>query len=283
MKILVGYDGRAAADDALRFARALAAIEGAELRVVVALEYAPLPIAVEAYDRALEERFNELFDRAASILGETPFERTPLRDGSPAHALNELAEREGADLIVIGSTHRGRLGRVYPGSVGERLLNGAPCPVAIVPRGYSPENGIEVVGVGYTGSEQSRAALAAAKRFARALGARLRLIAVVPPIPLVPPVVAGISVELEDALRKRLEKELAEAAAEAEGEFEVSTVLVEGDPGAVLSAHGVELGLLVLGSRGYGPLRRALLGSVSAGVAKNAPCPVLLVPRVESE
>ncbi len=41
-------------------------------------------------------------------------------------ALHEVAEDEGADVIVLGSTHRGGLGRVLPGSVGERLLHGAP-------------------------------------------------------------------------------------------------------------------------------------------------------------
>ncbi len=37
--------------------------------------------------------------------------------------------------------------------------------------------------------------------------------------------------------------------------------------------------ILVVGSRGYGPLRRVLLGSVSTQLVKSAPCPVLVVPR----
>ena len=37
--------------------------------------------------------------------------------------------------------------------------------------------------------------------------------------------------------------------------------------------------LLVVGSRGYGPLRRVLLGSVSSELMHSAPCPVMVVPR----
>ena len=57
------------------------------------------------------------------------------------------------------------------------------------------------------------------------------------------------------------------------------TKLAEGDPAAVLADQGVELDLLVLGSRGYGPVRATLLGAVSAEVMRTAPCPVVVTPR----
>lgn len=49
---------------------------------------------------------------------------------SAAHALHTVAESEQAAIDVVGSTHTGPLGRVLPGSTGERLLHGAPCAVA---------------------------------------------------------------------------------------------------------------------------------------------------------
>ena len=56
-------------------------------------------------------------------------------------------------------------------------------------------------------------------------------------------------------------------------------MIVDGDPAEVLAQQGVELDLLVVGSRGYGPLRRALLGGVSGRIIRIAPCPVVVTPR----
>jgi nucleotide-binding universal stress UspA family protein len=60
---------------------------------------------------------------------------------------------------------------------------------------------------------------------------------------------------------------------------EVDSVVVDGDPADVLADLSRELGLLVMGSRGYGPLRRVFLGSVSDALLECAACPVMIVPR----
>ena len=57
-------------------------------------------------------------------------------DTSPANALHRIAHAEHAALVIVGSTHTGRAGRVLPGSTGERLLHGSPCSVAVVPKDY---------------------------------------------------------------------------------------------------------------------------------------------------
>ena len=57
------------------------------------------------------------------------------------------------------------------------------------------------------------------------------------------------------------------------------TETVVADPGEALTALSAELDLLVCGSRGYGPLRSVLLGSVSHAVVREASCPVIVVPR----
>ena len=59
----------------------------------------------------------------------------------------------------------------------------------------------------------------------------------------------------------------------------VQTQTIEGNPADVLVEQSRELDLLVLGSRAYGPVRHALLGSVSAAVMREAHCPVLVMPR----
>src|SRR3954467_13642012 len=60
--------------------------------------------------------------------------------GSPADALQALAERGEADLIVLGSTHHAAFGSVAPGSIAEHLLEGARCRLVIAPKGYAQED-----------------------------------------------------------------------------------------------------------------------------------------------
>jgi nucleotide-binding universal stress UspA family protein len=77
-------------------------------------------------------------------------------------------------------------------------------------------------------------------------------------------------------------REVAEALA-AELKAELTTITVaegEGDAAEVLVERSRDLDLLVVGSRGYGPLRHALVGNVSWAVMRSAACPVLVVPRV---
>jgi nucleotide-binding universal stress UspA family protein len=61
-------------------------------------------------------------------------------------------------------------------------------------------------------------------------------------------------------------------------ESEVSGVLLDGDAATELAAVSAGLDLLVLGSRGYGSVRSALLGSVSRALVRSAACPVVVVP-----
>ena len=88
---------------------------------------------------------------ALTLLDVEDVERRLLADHSPAHALQAAAEQAGAGIIVVGSSHVGRLGRVLPGSTAERLLHGAPCPVAVVPVGFGARGLAErpVIGCGY--------------------------------------------------------------------------------------------------------------------------------------
>jgi nucleotide-binding universal stress UspA family protein len=235
--ILVGADSHEQSWDALCLAATLSRAFGARLVVAAAVQPAPAPIAATAgSEHSRRAELDRIFEAVGLVLGETPYERYELED-DPARALHDLAGSRSVDLIVLGSTHHGTLGRVYPGSLGERLLEGAPCPVAVAPHGYAKHEhlGFGLVGVGFDGGEDSTFALAAGEQLARALGAELRVITVDPPD--------------------------------------------DGDPAAFLATKGVELDLLVVGSRGRGPVERALLGSVSSQLIRTAPCPVLVMPR----
>ena len=98
---------------------------------------------------------------------------------SPAEGLEQIAALENAQLIVVGPSHHSGLGRVCPGSVGERLLCGTPVPVATAPRGFADEApAIGLIASAFDGSPESRRALDWAADLARRSSSRLRVITV---------------------------------------------------------------------------------------------------------
>ena len=201
--------------------------------------------------------------------------------GSPADALGALAERGEADLIVLGSTHHAHFGSVSPGSVAEHLLHGARCRLVIAPKGYGSadhsQDRLRVAAVGFNGMAESFAALDEAARLATKFGGSLRVIGVATPIPA-----AGVAAaaHADAEAGPDFQTQLNEAVAELPPELRAQPVFQRGDPvEKLLEDAEVGVDLLVLGSRGFGPLMRLLIGSVSSRVIRQAPCPVLVVPR----
>jgi nucleotide-binding universal stress UspA family protein len=206
---------------------------------------------------------------------------------SPVQGLHELAESEQADLIVLGATTKGSLELHAVGSVAERLLHSSPCAVAVAPVGYATETrpGLHVIGIAFDGSPESEQALDAARALALLTGAAIKVIGVA--MPAAPPTPAFASLpaprDLDGHYRDALLSQLETVADSLPGEVRAQVVLADGDPADELIGRGEALSLLVMGSRGYGPIRRAVLGSVSAPVLRAAPCPVLVVPRGAGE
>jgi nucleotide-binding universal stress UspA family protein len=91
-------------------------------------------------------------------------------------------------------------------------------------------------------------------------------------------VLAGLNSEAE---RRRAEDIVAEAVAEIRRECPYVPIAAEvllGSPGRRLTEAARDADLLVVGSRGHGRLRQAVLGSVSEDCIRHAPCPVVVVP-----
>jgi len=235
----------------------------------------------EAFRSEWRDEMREAAEATLAEVGDVA-ERVAVGSSSAARGLHDLAEQENADLIVVGSCHSGRVGRVLAGSVGERLLHGAPCGVAIAPRGFGDGDtaAISVVGVGYDGGPESRAALAGAVELARAVGASVRIIALVkPPERLggkAAPVPAGEWAPLA-GIRTELQSAVDEAVAEFPPDVEVSADVISGKAEDLGEQEGVDL--LVIGSRGYGPMRRALLGSTSIPLVRHATYPLIVFAR----
>jgi nucleotide-binding universal stress UspA family protein len=230
----------------------------------------------------------ELLDRDAAEAAEPGFEearealagldlQTRAFGGSAAGILTDIAERESFDAIVIGASHRGGLGRALLGSVGRGLLHGAPCPVAVAPSGYrkSGHGPFGRIAVAYDGTQEAKLALDRARELAEDHRATLRVLTVEGPPTALPAPMAYVPAHPPEP-RKDLDEGLAAVGARVQAEGD----LLGGPPAETLAdACGDGVDLLVAGSRGYGPLARVLLGSVSAQLISLARCPVLVVPR----
>ena len=281
MRLLVGFDGSDGGRDALELTRVLAEATGASVLVVTVLPYGPLPIPYAILDEEEAERARPLFEEARERLGGIEIETRAFGGGTPAGVINDLAEREKVDTIVVGSPHRGPIGRTLIGSVADGLLHGAPCEVVAAPRGYGAEEhgSFRTIAVAYDDTPESNAALERAEGLALACRASVQIFTVA-----APPVAMPAAANYTPPLPPDPGKIVTEAVKQVDDRLAASGRELSGMPAAALAEaceEGVDL--LVAGSRGYGPVMRVLLGSVSTQLLHRAPCPVLVVPRPVSE
>jgi nucleotide-binding universal stress UspA family protein len=280
MRILIGYDGGEGAKDAVELARVLIPFEDGEVTLVyVAGSSWPATLSYEELASGSLPEARELLAEGAKAFGAET--KTEVYVGaSPARVLTEAAEREDADIVVVGSPHRGPVGRALIGSVAERLLHGASCAVMVAPRGFAERRHASpsVVAVAYDGSSESKTALNHAGAIARAAEATLRVLYVEEPLAVMPGIAA-----YTPPLAPNPDEIVAEATA-AVGPGVGTEGRALAGPAASTLAEACEDGvdLLVVGSRRYGPLGRVLLGSVSTALLRKAPCPVLVAPRASA-
>ena len=137
-KVLWATDGSEGADRALPLVKELAADSGGELLVVHCEEVTapyrtggayPAHANEDELKAKIERQVAELSKDGASAALQTT--RTPV--GGAAHAIADMATDNGAELIVVGTRGHTPLGGLLLGSVTQRLLHIAPCPVLVVP------------------------------------------------------------------------------------------------------------------------------------------------------
>jgi nucleotide-binding universal stress UspA family protein len=274
--VIVGVDGRPTGRDAIELARRLVSPAGKlMLANVITDELSPVH-AITPGLMGEREASHELLqrERAEADL-DADVELVSFLALSPGRGLHDLAEERGADLLVVGSCGRGVLGRAMLGDDTRAALNGAPCAVAITARGYAEHPlPLASIGVGYDGSPESEAALAAARGVAAQQRAKLIALEVVS-IPtysftgLTPPALGDTIEALVKDARERLR-----TLEDVEGHA------VYGLPGEALAEFSGDVNLLVVGSRNYGPLRRLVVGSTSDYLERHARCSLLALPRV---
>lgn len=285
--ILVGYDGSELAARALEYGAAEATRRKAPLTVVAAytvpamiypnIASMPEENEEEASLRAVEKRLGEAAGLLRDHAGKVSYRAD---QGDAAGVLRDLSAH--ARTVVVGARGRGGfMGRIL-GSVSTALPAHSHCPTIVVPDHRTEPDGARVV-VAVDGSDAGRLAMFTAAEVANSRSAALDIVSVLP---------AGdewlywypeleLSAEVSGRRKKQLETALeAEVAAVAQQfpDLPVSAEVPIGDPVEELLEATKTAQLTVLGTRGRGAVRSALLGSVSRGVLHHADGPVMVVP-----
>jgi nucleotide-binding universal stress UspA family protein len=281
--IVVAYDGSPHSEDGLALAGVLSEVLAARPLVTTVVLYPDHLSSAEERQTIASEYARKTLEVGADRLRALDPRTRALGDDSPAHALNEIAEAEEPLMVVLGSTHRGPLGRVFLGSVGQSLLSGAPCAIAVAPRDYAQgdEHRLRRIGVALNGSEESWSAFSAALSLAERVHGELIAVAVAAPphYGYEEAFAALTAAEYQSAEHRAAIKLLEQAESRVPAGVAFRATLREGLAERELAQAGEELDLLVVGSRGYGPIRRTLLGAVTSKLLHQATCPVLVLPR----
>jgi nucleotide-binding universal stress UspA family protein len=289
VSIVVGHDGTECSDDASTLGAQIARATGEDL-IVVTVYPEENPIGAGRVDAEwvayMREQAEEANAAAQRFLAsrDVPASFRVVGSHSAAHGLDDVAEEAGASMVVVGSAQRGPRRRVLAGSTAERLLHGASCPVAVAPRALrerAADAPLARIGVAYVNSDEAREALSVAVGLVQRTQATLTLYTVVAPRAEFSPVAGRASeLSLMAAVRESVRSSLDAALASLPEGVEAADELLEGEVVDELAALDErECDLLVCGSRGYGPVRRVLLGGVSRKLMRRAACPIVVVPR----
>lgn len=270
MPVLVGTDGSAIADAAVRWAAAEAGRRGAALHVVHAwvwplmkVRLGPAPDAPPG--AGLQAQADRTLAEAAAVA----------RDACRGLAVTEsllvgdaaarlvAASRE-AQLLVVGNRGLGGFAGLLLGSVSASVVTNAACPVVVV-TGTSNAEGPVVVGVDEDGA--ARAAVDAAFAAAHRVGARVLAVhAYRNP---------GANAAAQSSARAVLHTELA-VAREKYPLVPVTTRLGTRSPAHELVDASEGAQLVVVGARGSGRFASLVIGTTSMALVHHAHCPVLV-------
>jgi nucleotide-binding universal stress UspA family protein len=200
--------------------------------------------------------------------------------GRPATMLTAIADKRGADLIIVGRSDHGVMDRIVGGETTLQIMRLSRIPVLAVPSESETYHSI-VVATDFSASSV-RAAKIASELMEK--HGTLYLVYVEPPAEILP---AGFTIPDDtrypgDVVQwfRRLTESLRLPA-----DVIVEPIVLNGKPvPAVLEfAERVGAELVAAGSHGHARLERFLLGSVSTGLARHAQCPVLVAPASNAD
>jgi len=271
---------------AFGYATAIARYEHARLSVLEVIDWALPPVAGvtpmgEVPPEVSDEALAGLHELVAPAQGAGIPTEVCLATGNVVRHILERAHTVSADLIVLGTHGRGGFEHLVLGSVTEKVLRKAPCPVLTVPPGADPVPSAPFSSIlcAVDFSEASAEAFKTARALARRGGSQLALLHVVEwPIAHV---MSSDSVgDLRRGLEAHAERELAAFVRQhAPSDGEATAVVRTGSSKKEILdfARAQSVDLIVVGITGRGAVDVAVLGSIAHAVIRGAQCPVLTV------
>jgi nucleotide-binding universal stress UspA family protein len=273
MNVVLATDGNAPAEAAGRLLAHLARRDRTEVTVVAVCGFETVLTEAERVGRydvaAGRERAEKALDTAVARLRTAGLRADgTVAEGEPAGEILAAAARRGAGLIAVGAGHTRRFETLLLGSTSTTVLHGAGASVLVV---HDVDDAPVRVLVGTDGSDGSARAARAFADLADPARCEVLVVAATGAEGLVDP---GDAVE--DEVRRSARGAAARTAADTarllrDAGFEVRTEVADGPAGTELLDRAEEHDLVVVGCRGRGVLRRALLGSVSDAVVRRAP------------
>lgn len=279
-KILLATDGSEEAELAARTAADVASKTGSELHVVHVLVLPPETLhdpfgadTREEFEKTGRARLDELVGRLETSGGEVG--EAHFRVGSPAAEIVAQAEEVGAGLVVLGSRGLGAMRRALMGSVSDSVVRHAPCP-ALVVRGEPLAFPTKIL-LATDASEEANLAASVAAELAKGTDSELHVVHVGSAVPMFLAATEEEPARMAREARSTLDEQVRRIKAGHETVAQAHLRFGGAPEEIVALAEDVGAGLIVMGSRGRGGIRRALMGSVSERVVRHAHCPVMII------
>ena len=288
-RILCPTDFSEISTKAEAYATALAARYGASLCLLhvdppmpVMGPYGEIPIDVRLFEEQRQQALTAMSEareraRAAAVPAESD-----VRGGHPAREILAVAGEQASDLIVLGTHGRGGFEHLLLGSVAEKVMRKAPCPVMVVPIRAQTERGVLFSRIlcPIDGSASSRDAVAFAVSLARETDGVLTLLQVVEPVPNVGEFGAVDTEQYRQRGEAHASKTLRAALPDDVREWcKVEETVALGKPSDRIldTARTMNADVIVMGVRGRGAIDLMAFGSTTNEVVRRATCPVVAV------
>lgn len=299
-RIVFPTDFGETAQSALRVAASMAAYYQAQLDIVTVVDstvyaYAGYPFATLAQDlmKSAEEQLEKL--KLPEEAKGVTVKRFVL-SGSAGHEISDHARRHGADLIVMATHGRGAVARFFLGSIADKVLHSAPCPVLVLRK---PKESAEAhakaakkknqpvtkILVPTDFSPTAALALKRAIALTEDYDAELVVLHVIDDSLISTHVQAERDLILKQLQQHALSEMKAMLPKELVDNFHTIGAVKRGSPAKVIPAFAAshDCDMIVMGSHGRTGLGRVLLGSVADAVVRHADCPVFIERAKQAE